>query len=255
MEQELKALGLKRNEIRLYLKLLERGMSSAPELARATGIALTNSYHVLASLKDKGFLIEQSVGKRTRYGAADPQLLLRDVDSKRSAIEKILPDLRLLYASQKNKPKIRFFEGVPGLESIFMEILETREDILGLASTAKLFARMPGFFVSWRKKLKTKGIFLKDILANDSAGTAAAETKKELGVYYEYRLLPERYGDIVTDILVWDNKVALMTLEDPVFGTVIEDAHLAKTFRLMFYATWNSAKDPVATSSAQMASE
>jgi hypothetical protein len=45
--------------------------------------------------------------------------------------------------------------------------------------------------------------------------------------------LPERYKDLPTDILVWDDNVALITLEEPYFGTVLHNAPLAQTMRMI----------------------
>ncbi len=242
MENDLKSFGLSKNEVRVYLFLIERGVSSPSEIAAGTGIALTNSYHVIAKLKIDGLLLEQRVGKRKRYSAAEPEAMLRNFDLKREALQRVLPDINLLYKNQRNKPLIRFFDGLKGLENVFTEVLEADEKLFGIASTAKLFEEMPSFFTPWRKRLKAKGIFLKDILTSDSASVAAVQTKKELGVFYEYKILPASYGNMATDILIWNNRVALMTLEKPLFATVIEDPHLAKTFRLMWNATWASAQ-------------
>ena len=67
IENDLRELGLGKNEIKIYLFLLERGLSSPPEIAQGTKIAITNSYHILAKLKAEGLLLEQKTGKRKKY--------------------------------------------------------------------------------------------------------------------------------------------------------------------------------------------
>jgi len=43
-----------------------------------------------------------------------------------------------------------------------------------------------------------------------------------LGALYDFDLLPKDAGDQPTDILIWGERVALMTLEAPIFGTVLD---------------------------------
>ncbi len=243
LENDLKELGLSRNEIKIYLFLLQNGVSTPPEIARGTKIALTNSYHILLKLKADGLVYEQKIGKRKRYVSSDPEALMRGLEAKRDRMKQLLPDLRALYGNQKNKPKIRFFEGVKGVQEIFNETLEEKEKILGIASTANLFKKIPNFFEGYRKKLKDKNIFFQDILTSDSANEAGAQAQSELGVFYQYKILPESYGNIVTDILIWGNKVALLTIEEPLYGTILEDLYLAKTFRILFNIAWNTARE------------
>lgn len=94
-----------------------------------------------------------------------------------------------------------------------------------------------------QKELKKLGIFLRDILS--AASKEAAEVAyKGAAPYQDYKLLDERYGDVPTDILVWDDKVAIMTLDAPVFGTVIENQSLADTYRIQFDLMWKTLPRP-----------
>ena len=185
IENDLKDLGLTKNETSIYTFLLGNGLSSPPEIARGTHIALTNSYHILGKLKADGLVLEQKIGKRKRYAPSDPEALMRNIEARRDRMQKILPDLRALYGNQKNKPQIRFFEGVSGIERVFEETLEAKEKICGIASTANLFKKIPDFFPRYRKNLKDRNIFFYDILTDDSASQASAEAQHELGVFYE----------------------------------------------------------------------
>jgi hypothetical protein len=45
--------------------------------------------------------------------------------------------------------------------------------------------------------------------------------------------LPGKYGENLTDILIWEDNIALIALEEPIFGTVITSSSLADTFRTL----------------------
>ena len=69
---------------------------------------------------------------------------------------------------------------------------------------------------------------------------AALEMKEALRGMYDYKLMSKKFEDFPTDILIWDETIALLTLEEPIFGTVITNATMAKTFRIIFSALWEN---------------
>lgn len=229
---QLHNLGLTSCEIDIYLYLLEYGIASPPELAMGSGIARTNCYHVLARLKEKGLIQEQQKGKRKLYVARDPQALVEGLERKKEMVEKLLPDLRGLYSVQKNKPKIRFYEDWEEVKEIYKETTKA-EEVRALGSTKRLSDLDRGFFIYYTKQLEKNGVIFYDILTNESK-ESMAELKNELKGLYDAQLLPPEYADTPTDIMVWDDNVALVALNEPIFGTVLTNSSLAKTFRVMF---------------------
>lgn len=230
LEEQLKELGLTKSESKVYLYLLEQGLSTPPQIARGTGIARTNCYNILSALKDSGLIEEQEKGKRKAYIASDPEALLRAVQKKKEAVERLLPDLRALHTVQKNKPKIRFYDGLEQVKEIYWQATNT-EKLLALGSTKQLTEKDPKFFLAWEKAMKEKNVFLEDLITNPSEQVGIQETKKILGALYDFRLMPKRYSDFPTDLLVWNDNIALITLQEPIFGTVITNKLLAQTFR------------------------
>ena len=234
----LKDLGLFDSDIRLYLYLLEHGLSTPPQIAKGTGTARNNSYMILKRLEEKGLIEEQIKGKRKAYLATDPLALEQSFERKREAIHRMLPDLRALYSTQKNKPKIQFFEGWEQVKQIWNLTLEAKE-IFGITSTNKLFALDPKFFDAYRQSLKDREIFLHDILTSPS-GASVGRAKEQLKGFFDFKLLSKDYDDLPTDVLIWNDHIALLSIEEPIFGTVLTNPALAKTFRMMFDVMWKS---------------
>ncbi len=162
LEEQLHNVGLHKNEIRVYLYLLEQGLSTPPQVAQGTHIARTHCYNLLRSLMDKQLVREQEKGKRKAYVAQSPRALLLSLDRKKQALEEVLPDLEALHTTQKNKPKIRFFEGWEQVKDIYYETLSA-EEIFSIGSTQHLAQREEKFFFDYVKKVKEKGIVVNDI--------------------------------------------------------------------------------------------
>ena len=233
IEEQLKELNLTGSESKVYLYLLEQGISTPPQIARGTGIARTNCYNILSKLHDEGLIEEQEKGKRKAYIASDPEALLRTIQRKKEAVERLLPDLRALYTVQKNKPKIRFYDGFEQVKEIYWQATNT-DKLFALGSTKYLTDKDPDFFRAFEQVLKDKNVFLQDLITKPSEKVGVEETTKILKGMYNFRLLPEKYSDFPTDILVWNDNIALITLTEPIFGTVITNPTLAQTFRYIF---------------------
>lgn len=237
LKDDLRGIGLNESETEVYVYLLEFGVATPPQIAKATHIARANCYHVLRALQEKGLISEQTKGKRAQYLTRDPQALLLAVDKKKEAIESVLPDLRALYGAQINKPKIRFYEGFDEVKEIYQQSLSS-DFIKGFGSTKQLSELDQKFFTNYIKEIKRRTIIFRDIVTYESEEKGLPEGKEIMGALYEVRLLPPQYKGLLTDMLLWDDNVALITLKEPIFGTVLTNETLSKTFNAIYDALW-----------------
>lgn len=237
IKEKLKEIGLNSSEVRVYLWLLENGIATPPKVAIGTGIARANCYHVLEELKASGLINEQAQGKRKAYVARDPQALLLSVEQKKEAIEELLPDLRGLFVQQKNKPKIQFYEKWEEVQQIYWQTLSA-EKIVAIGSIKKLEELDAKFFLKYRKEVEKRKIIFRDILSGSATDKVHQETKQVIGVLYDARLLPVGRRDNPTDILVWGDNIAFITLGEPIFGTVLTNPSLAQALKTIFEVLW-----------------
>lgn len=238
--QQLKQFGLNQSEISIYLFLLENGVSTPPIVSRGTSITRTNCYNVLNELKVKGLISEQETGKRKSYVARDPESLILSLDKKREIASRLVPDLRALYTTQKNKPKIRFFNGVKEVEQLYKISLSAKQ-IFGFTSMNLFLKAFPSFGTHYLEELARRKIFFKDVLSHRSRESGSEEIKNALGSYYSHKFLESKYGDFPTDIMIWDDNVAFLTFDEPIFGTIMTNKTLANTFKIMHEVMWNAA--------------
>ncbi|HLD17846.1 MAG TPA: helix-turn-helix domain-containing protein [Patescibacteria group bacterium] len=234
---QLKQVGLQGNEIKIYLYLLGQGVSTPPQIAKGTGITRTNCYHLLRNLKEKGLLSEQMVQKRKSYLAKDPESLLFLLEQRKSALASLLPDLRALFTTQKNKPKIEFYEGMGQIKEIYLQTLSAKE-VFGIGSTKQLSEWDPPFFAFYLRQLKQKGIVFHDILSFQSKQQGMPEMKEILKGFYEAKFFPASFRDQPVDLLIWNDRFALLTLQEPFFGTVLTNPLIAEMFRMVFRVLW-----------------
>ncbi len=232
LQKDLWNIGLKKNEIEIYLYLLQNGLSTPPQIAKGTGILRTNCYNILQTLKEKDVIEEQKKGSRRIYIARDPESLKLSLERKVEAVDRILPDLRALYTTQKNKPSFQFFEGFDEVKKIYNMTLSA-ESIYATGSTDTLSALDPDFFQSYIKKVNSKKIIFYDLLPS-LARTKSAQMIRELtNSLYDVKFLPEQYKENLTDLLIWGDNIALICFDEPIFGTIITNPPLAQTFKTL----------------------
>lgn len=239
IEQSLHNIGLTQNETKLYLYVLENGISTPPQIAKGLHLARPNCYDVLRRLLEKGLIEEQRHGKRKAYLASDPATLLRNWERKRDVLNDIVPDLRALYSTQKNKPKIRFYDGFEQVKQIYDQTLSAQE-IFGIASTEQIMSHDPQFFKRYLKKIQERNIIFHDILTSASTKTAGPQMKTVLRGLYEMKFLPKNYEDVPVDILLWDDNIALINISEPAFGTVLTSSNIVKLFQILFDVIWKN---------------
>ncbi len=233
IQQSLRDFGLKKSEIAVYVYLLEHDHASPAQIAKGTGILRTNCYHVLDALTEHQLIREETSGTgRKMYFANDPESLLRSIQEKAVAIERVIPDIRAMFAATTNKPTIRFHDGKKEIQEIYRASLDASE-IFAVGSTSRLQEVMPEFLSWYFVQLKKRHVTLHDIVSFSSRSTTRDVAQIALREYAP-KFLPEKFGNLPTDILVWDDNVALITLEEPYFGTVLKNAPLAQTMKMIF---------------------
>lgn len=240
---KLTQVGLSKNEIVLYLYLLENGYSTPPKIAKSTKIQRSNTYYILEKLKERRLIEESKQGKRKVYLAMDPLSIVSYLDNQRNAIKSVLPDLRALYKKQNSKPSIKFYEGYEQVSLLIHELIdEAVESIYFIGSTDKLCKLSSADFMSFENHIWKKKVFLQDLLSGKSAQKTVNESKNRMKGFYDAFQLPEKFQDIPTSIIISGDKVALLSLEEPIFATKLTHKNLADTFIMLFDVAKISSK-------------
>ena len=126
IENQLQILGLKGEEIKIYLELLKRGQISVTAVAKFTKTPRINCYYHLQNLKKRGFVIESRKNKMKHFSAENPKIFLAKAQEQKNVAEQILPELESLTNTNSTKPKIQFFEDRTGIKQIFDRLTDQK---------------------------------------------------------------------------------------------------------------------------------
>jgi len=157
--------------------------------------------------------------------------------AREKAIEGVLPELQSLYNLNLNKPGISYFEGILGIKKIY-ESISRRENQGEVLVFRSIYddELLGEYILKHIKKLTLVGI--KSRLLNPSGHPITNEVE---GVKLDREI---KHIDITefhlpTEISVFGNKVAFISLKKDKIGVVIESADFAETMRSIFETLWN----------------
>lgn len=127
---ELRKLGLKENEVELYLAGLELGPSAVQVLAKKAGVTRPTAYEIIGHLKEKGLFAETKQGKKRLFFAQSPEKILgilrlqkRELEEKEREFIRIIASLESKYALKEGG--IKLFRGREALEVLREQLLFT----------------------------------------------------------------------------------------------------------------------------------
>ena len=246
--KSLEFLGLKKEEIKIYLCCLEFWNLAISSISRITKIGRVNCYHHVEKLVSKWYLISSKKSWTSIYSAEKPQIFLNKEKERLNLVENIMPDLMSISSNAPNKPNISFFEWTEWIKNIFkkLELLEDTE-IVSFSN----FSKLTDFFEDkWflqnhfknrlKNNIKTRFIsprneksdnFIKNFFPKDF-------DRNLLEVF----LIWSQEFFFESEITIFEGSIAIIniTKENPVW-VIIENENLYKTQKTIFDLAWLGA--------------
>lgn len=240
LEKNIKDLGLSEKQAKIYLALLELGMSSAHSVARRSQLKRPTTYVILDELIGLGIASLIPRSKKKLYRALHPQILIdkRKKDVQRA--EKALPEIEALMRSQglREKPTVLFYEGVDGMNEVLnykLEEFEGKELPAFFATSREEVQEMFGYFDNRNNRLRDLGVKIRGIGPDDPV----LEYYREKDDEYErdMKILPKDAYSSEVAIEIGKTHTKIYDL-DNLQGLIIENPAIAKTMREIFELVW-----------------
>lgn len=232
----LEQLGLHKKEIAVYLAALELGQASVMRIAKKAGIKRPTAYVTLSNLQEKGYVEIIPKGSSTYYQAVDPEKLLRQFNERVETFKNALPELRSIFNTAPNKPKVRFYEGKKSLTTLYEDEIFRAKDIIGTTSMReiyKIFSREGE--MEFLYLMKANKVHLKEILEDSPEARDYAKEKQKLDIGEIKFLRPGIEFNV--DFMVYDDKLAMISLKN-LIAVVIEDQAISGVQRQLFEMIW-----------------
>jgi sugar-specific transcriptional regulator TrmB len=247
LPNDLTNLGLKGKEAKIYLSALELGYASVLEIAKKAEINRPTAYVVLESLMKKGLISTFEKGKK-RYFAAESPEKFKDIiqneriklKQKEAEVQKLIPELNIMYNLGGEKPKVRFFEGKEGLRSIREDIIKSKvEGLDQIVPLDEVYRVIPPSPTDHRKEMASKLKNIPERIIYTSKKGKFLKTKEGTK---DRRYVPLSKFPFSAEINIYCNKLAIATYKGKIIGVIIESKEIASTMKRIFDLSWIGTK-------------
>jgi len=246
IEKVLQEIGLNKKEVKAYVTLLQLGQDTAFRIASKSGIKRSTVYTILERLKSIGLVSMAKTKKATLFSPVEPKKLYDVFKEKESNLKTALPSLEALYNVRPQKPKVEMFEGIEGIKTVYYDAIEhfkDEEEILVFSTLEYLEKHFKELEKIWPDNVRrNKNARVRELTNDDPIGRAFAQQMADIADRYQIRFIPKSLGQTHADFIVYGNKVALISVQEGVFATVVEDKQIASAFRLFYEMAWKSGK-------------
>jgi HTH-type transcriptional regulator, sugar sensing transcriptional regulator len=241
-KKELQKLNFDEKEADIYLALLELGEANIEQIAKKSGVKRTTVYHVIDSLKEKGYIEMAKSGKKILYYALNPKKIGEKLEEKKLIFEKIMPGLLSITNDIEKKPKIRYFEGKEGIREIYKDTLKYHDQEMLVWTTEDI---LEYFDVDWLwnyyviKRVENK-IWQRAIAPDIQYAKELQE--QDVKHLRQIRFCSKEKYPMYVDITLYGGRfVGIMSFKDGL-GLIIESEGIYKTLKSIFEMNWLTLK-------------
>ena len=238
----LKSLNLSNSQAAVYVAALELGQATIQSLSRKSNVPRASIYRFIDELRERQLMVETKKGARQYYSAVDPEQLVEIERMRLADLQRIVPELTAIQNRTNRKPRVRFYEGITGIKSVYTDTLSAEREIVSFSDFSQELQSIDrrfydDFYIPERQK---RNIMYRSILRDSPAAqeylTHAARN------LLETKVIPDI--DISSEIDVYNNKVAIMSFrKSGPYAVLIEDEALARTLKAIWSELWKRIKE------------
>jgi len=241
----LKQLELSEIEAKLYIALLKSGATSVKELAEQIDVKRTTAYFYIDQLIEKNLIIRIVKGAKKQVAVVDPeeslkQLMKQKVEAAQQTKEQFNSMIKSIASlsiqkEQTQDAEIKYYKGKQGIKTIYKEALESDEirSYVHIEEVLKIFPENAELFNNAFKKHPE--IKMYEICEN------SPKAQKQLNNSHKnhfYKILPKDMKITAQDILIYENKIAIIHLTNTPSGIVLYNNDIYTNFKLLFDFLW-----------------
>jgi len=231
---KLKRIGFSETESKIYIVLLELGQAQAGEISKKSQVNRTTTYDALERLIEKGFVKYFVTANKKIFKPVSPDKIIEYIKEQEKTAEDILPELKKLYKSLKDKEEFNIYQGRKGSRSILFDILKYKKYV-AYGSRGRFLEIMKHDFISFQNRKKEKKIKARVVINKSSRKSESVKI-----AYTKFKFIPDEYTGPSTTF-VYGNYVAVMIWGENPTAMVIKSKGIAESYKNYFEFLWKTA--------------
>lgn len=247
LKRSLTELGLASKEAEVYLSMLELGPASVQDISKKAGINRSTTYVMIEGLKRFGLISTFEKGKKVLFSAENPERLrsiiseqMQKLKVKDDSLVATLPQLMAIFASWKDKPRVRYYEGEVAMREIREDVAsltEKHKEVLEIYAVDENFMETVKMTQDHRRNVhfKVKSRALACIKPGFSQPYFSASN-------FELRTLDYNKFKFSGSLTIAEDRVYLFSMKTTGIGIILESADLTAFMRALFEICWTQGQ-------------
>jgi sugar-specific transcriptional regulator TrmB len=185
------SIGLNKNEIKIYLDLIQHGKSSALDISKRTKIHRSNTYDAIRKLTERGFIEEILEEKKRFFHSVQPNKLRDYIRQQENEICSIIPCLSNMANIDEPVEKVSILRGVFAVRESLRDLLKLNKPIMVYGVSHESVESLGYGYIKEFHSERIKGkILMRNIYSQDAAIRAKQFKKMK---FDEARVFPEKF--------------------------------------------------------------
>jgi sugar-specific transcriptional regulator TrmB len=241
--EALKQYGLNEKEASIYLAALELGRAKGQEIAKKAELPRSTGYSILEQLVQRKLILALEDKKVREYAAEDPAKLVSLSEEAYRTIKAAQPELASLYRGAKNRPRIRYYDGIKEIKEMHENILLLRKkglkDYQVIASESGFLGQDRTWFANYSRRRGALGMHSRLIL--EDSEDARQKQREALQINSEIRIMGNFFEERSrAGIYILLNTVQFIEYGKHPVAVEMESKELVAMFRMIFEALWKT---------------
>ena len=251
LNKELENIGLKNEEIKTFIFLLENPNQTVGAIAKKTGLTRPSVYGFLKNLQEKG-LVRQSQKTGVKVFAPSPQERIAMVfDDRMKEIAQTKKAVQEAFAviqkgnNPTSAPRLQIFEGKKEMQHQTKDMLLHRDIEVQSYWPIKKMIEVLGedFFREFNRERVKRNIYINVVWPKKQTVDMKKHPYMGAGGDFlrEIRIAPEEI-DFSMGYWIYENKVSIVSSQKSNFGFIIENQEFADMLASQFKVMWKLSK-------------
>ncbi|MBP6912816.1 MAG: winged helix-turn-helix transcriptional regulator [Candidatus Pacebacteria bacterium] len=251
IDKKLQAIGLKEDETKTFIYLVENPGQTAGVIAKKTGLSRPSLYGYLKNLQEKGLIIEsQKDGIKTFSATSQDKISIvfdehiKELENAKKAVTEAFTEIQ-----KGNKPiatpRLQLFEGKKEMQHITKKLLLYKNINAKSYWPIKLMLEVLGedFFKEFNKERVKRGIHIDAIWPENQVVDMGQYPFMGAGGDFlrEIRIAPKEI-DFRMGYWIYENKVSFISSSKDNFGFIIESQEFVDMLTSQFDVMWKLSK-------------
>jgi len=244
----LEKIGLSRAEIKVYVSLLELGISTVGPLTKKSNIQSSHIYPILENLANKGLVSHTITANKKHFRAEDPQRLKifleeqqNQLANQQQKIDFLISELSTRQNKSRKTQEFFTYEGIKGIKTALefvLKILKKDDTFYVIDASGMSKENLMGYFNDFSKRRAKTGINYKIIYDVDSLEFAK---ERKMDKLTEVRILPKGIK-IPSVFWIFKDYIVIAVFSESPLAIMIKNKQISMGFMTNFEILWKIAK-------------